>query len=223
MVRISRSFGSSPRRARSWGSGMLTAPGTLSTLELDRLAHVEEERAVGLAPVGERHVAAQDVTRDHSREVDRVLRASELGGVAHLDLFEIVDARAHLDGDRQGADPLVHRRSVLAQALRPEDAAVGFPEEDLQPEHLGAGVVAGVGVREEVDLLVVPIAEPPERLLADAGPGGGASEQSDDRGPLGAAVAGIAPGDHVGRDPALPVRRPGEGHEAPLAGMNRIN
>ena len=85
-------------------------------------------------------------------------------------------------------------------------------------DHLGARVVAGVRVREEVDLLVVRVAELLERLLADAGPGGGAAEQPDDRGALRAAETGVAPGDHVGRDPALPVRRPGQRHEAPLAG-----
>ena len=74
----------------------------------------------------------------------------------------------------------------------------------------------GVGV--EVDLLVVRVAEPAERLLADAGPGGRAAEQPDDRRALGAAEAGVAPGDHVGRDAALPVGRPGQRDERRIAG-----
>ena len=89
---------------------------------------------------------------------------------------------------------------------------------NFKPEHLGARVVAGVRIREQVDLLVVRVAELLERFLADAGPGGGAAEQPDDRGALGAAVTGIAPADHIGRDPALPVGRPGQRDQAPLAG-----
>ena len=103
----------------------------------------------------ERHVAAQDVGGDHPGEVDRVLRAAELRRVAELGFLEVVDRRAHLDGHGQGADPLVHRRPVLAERLRAEETSVGLAEDDLQPEHLGARVVAGVRVREEVDLLVV--------------------------------------------------------------------
>ena len=166
----------------------------------------------------ERHVAAQDIGGDHPGEVDRILGAAELGRVAQLGFFEVVDRRAHLDGHGQGADPLVHRRTVLAERLRAEDFAVGFAEDDLHPDHLGARVVPGVRIREEIDLLVVRVAEPLERFLADAGPGGRAAEQSDDRGALGAAVAGIAPGDHIGRDAALAVRRSGQRDQAPLAG-----
>ena len=84
--------------------------------------------------------------------------------------------------------------------------------------HLRARVIAGVRIREEVDLLVVGVAQPLQRLLADAGPGGSAAKQPDDRGALGATVAGIASGDHVGRDAALPVRRPGQRDQAPLSG-----
>ena len=92
----------------------------------------------------ERHVAAQNVGGHHAGEVDRILGAAELRGVAKLDFFQIVDRRAHLDGQGQGADPLVHRRAVLAQRLRAEDFPVGLPEDELQPEHFGARVVAGV-------------------------------------------------------------------------------
>ena len=155
MMGISRSFGElAEARAELAQRNVDRARYALDD-ELDRLAHVEQERAFGLVPVGERHVAAQDVGGDHPGEVDRVLRAAELGRVAELGLLEVVDRRAHLDGHRQGADPLVHRRTVLAERLRPEEAAIGFAEEDLHPEHLGARIVSGVGVREEVDLLVV--------------------------------------------------------------------
>ena len=74
----------------------------------------------------------------------------------------------------------------------------------------------GVGV--DVDLLVVRVAEPAERLLADAGPGGRAPEQSHDRRALGAAEPCVAPRDDVGRDPPLPVGRSGQRYERLLAG-----
>ena len=45
-----------------------------------------------------------------------------------------------------------------------------------------------------------------------------AFEYLADRGALRAAVTGIATGNHIGRDPALPVGRPGERDERPLAG-----
>ena len=207
MTWISRSRGSSPRRARSCGSGMLTAPGTLSTTSSAGWRTSSRNAPSMRVPVHERHVAAQDVGGDHAGEVDRILGAAELRRVAELRLLEVVDRRAHLEGHGQRADPLVHRRAVLAERLRAEQRAVRLAEDHLQPEHLRARVVAGVRVREEVDLLVVGVAERAERLLADAGPGGGAAEQADDRGALGAAEARVAPGDHVGRDPALPVGR----------------
>jgi len=75
-----------------------------------------------------------------------------------------------------------------------------------------------MGIRVEVDLLVVRLAEPFEHLLADAGPGGRAAEQPDDRSALCAAVTGVAAGDHIGRDAALPVGRPSQRDERPLAG-----
>jgi hypothetical protein len=147
-----------------------------------------------------------------------ILGAAELRRVAELRLLEVVDGGLHLDGHRQRADALVHRRAVLAERLRAEHAPVRLAEQQLQPDHLCARVVAGVGVREDVDLLVVGVAEPLERLLARAGPRRRAAEQADDRGALRAAEARIAPGDHVGRDPPLPIGRPGQRHQAPLAG-----
>ena len=86
--------------------------------ELHRLAHVEQEALVGRIPVAERHVAAQDVGRDHPREVDRVLRAAELRRVAELGLLEVVDRRAHLDRHGERADALVHVRPRRAPARR---------------------------------------------------------------------------------------------------------
>src|SRR5581483_6221341 len=76
---------------------------------------------------------------------------------------------------------------------------------------------AGMRVGEEVDLLVVCIAEFLECFLADAGPCGGTPEQPDDGGALRATETGVAPGDHIGRYPALAVRWPGQRNEAPLA------
>ena len=158
MTAISRSFGSSPRRARSWGSGMLTAPGTLSTTSSTGWRTSSRNAPSTDVPVGHRHVAAQDVRGDHPRVVHGVLGAAELGRVAQLGLLEVVDRRAHLHGHGQGADPLVHRRPVLAERLRPQEASVGLAEEDLHPDHLGVRVVPGVGVREDVDLFVIRVA-----------------------------------------------------------------
>ena len=51
-----------------------------------------------------------------------------------------------------------------------------------------------------------------------SGPGDGAAEGAEDRGALRAAEARVAPGDHVGDDAALTVRRPRQRDEARLAG-----
>ena len=42
-----------------------------------RMAHIEEEPVLHSAPVAGRHVAAQDVGRNHPREVDGILRTAE--------------------------------------------------------------------------------------------------------------------------------------------------
>ena len=73
-----------------------------------------------------------------------------------------------------------------------------------------------VGV--EIDLLVVGDPEPLEGFLARAGPGDAAAEEPADRRALRAAETRVAPGDHVRRDPALPVGRSGQRDQAPLAG-----
>ena len=166
--------------------------------------------------MAQRHVAAEDVGRHHPGEVDRRLGAAELGRIAQLDLFQVVDGPAQLDGHRNGIDPLVH--PVLADRLRAEETAVRLPEDDFDRQVFGARIVPRMGVRVEVDLLVIRVAEPDEHLLADAGPGGRGPEQPDDRAALGAAVTGVAAGDHIGRDAALPVGRPGQRDERPLAG-----
>ena len=88
---------------------------------------------------------------------------------------------------------------------------------------MAPGVVAGVRIREQVDLLVIRVAEFLEGFLADARPRGGAAEQPDDRGALCAPITGIAPGNHIGRDPALPVRRPGQRNQAPLPGSEVLD
>ena len=109
--------------------------------------------------MAERHVAAKDIGRDHPREVDGILCASEGGRVAKLGLFQVVDRAAHLDRHGKGIDPLLN--AILAQRLRPEESSVGFPENDFQRDRLGARVIPRVRIREEVDLL--------EILLAQAG------------------------------------------------------
>ncbi len=105
-----------------------------------------------------------------------------------------------------------------ADGLRAEESPVGAAEEDLDGEQGGPGVVPGVGVRVEVDLLVVLVAEAPERLLVHTGPGDRAPEGAEDRGALRAAEPRVAPGDHVGHDPTLPVRRPRQRDQTVLAG-----
>ena len=66
-------------------------------------------------------------------------------------------------------DPLVY--PVLAERLRSEETAVGFPEDHLHGDGLGARVIAGVRIRVEVDLLVILVADLVEHLFAGAGPG----------------------------------------------------
>ncbi len=78
-------------------------------------------------------------------------------------------------------------------------------------------------VRVEVHLLVVGVPEPPQRPLVRSRPGDRGTEQPDDGGALRAAEMRVASGDHLGRDAALPVRRAGERHQAPLAGHDVAN
>ena len=73
-------------------------------------------------------------------------------------------------------------------------------------------------IREEIDLFEILLAQPGEKLFVGAGRGDRGPEDPDDRGALGAAETGVPPGDHVGHDPALPVRRPGERDQGPFAG-----
>ena len=157
MTLISRSRGSSPSRARSWCSGMLSAPGTRLYVQFRRITHVEEERAVQRVPVVERHVAAQHVRRHHPREVDGILRAAEGWRVGQLGLFQVVDREAGLDRHREGIDALGN--PVLAEHLRAEQAAVGLPEDDFRREVFGARIVPRMRIRVEVDLLVVRVAK----------------------------------------------------------------
>ena len=75
-----------------------------------------------------------------------------------------------------------------------------------------------MGVLVEVDLLEVRSPGLRQHLLAGAGLADLALEDLADRRALRAAVARVAAGDDVGRDAALPVGRPGERDERPLAG-----
>ena len=70
----------------------------------------------------------------------------------------------------------------------------------------------------EIDLLVIGVAELLKRLFTGAGPRDGCAENSDNRGALRPTKAGVATGDHIGSDAALPVRRPRERDEAPFTG-----
>ena len=189
MTWISRSRGSSPRRARSCRQRDVDRTRHGLRGDFRRVADVEEELAVHGVPVAERHVAPKDIGWNHPRKVDGILRASERGRVAELGFFQVVDRRAHLDRHGQGIDPLLD--AVLAQRLRPEETSVGFPENDFQHDRFGARVVPRVRVREQVDLLEVIVAQPGEKLLVGAGRGDRGPEDPEDRGALGAAETGI--------------------------------
>ena len=158
--------------------------------------------------MAQRHVAAQDIGRDHPGEVDRVLCASERGRVAKLGLFQVVNGTAHLDRHGKGIDPLGN--TVLAQHLRAEQASVGFAEDDFHRQVFSARVIPGVRIRVEVDLLEIRLPKLSKELLAGAGLGDRTLEDLADRGALRAAETGVAPGNHIGRDAALPVGRPGQ-------------
>jgi hypothetical protein len=157
---------------------MLIAPGTFSTTSSTGWRMSSRNGAPGVLPVSERHVTMQNVGGDHPGEVDGVLRAAELGRIAKLGFREVVDRRAKLDSHGQRADALVDRRRVLAEGLCSEQTPVGPAEENLQSEHLGARVLAGTRIREEIDLLAVLVAESFQRLFADPGPRRGATEQA---------------------------------------------
>ena len=106
-------------------------------LKFRRIPHIEQELAVHRIPVADRHVAAKDIGRDHPRKVDGILCAPVGRRIAEFGLFQVVNGAAHLDRHREGIDPLGN--AVLTQHLRAEQASVGFPEQDLDRQHLGAG------------------------------------------------------------------------------------
>ena len=104
--------------------------------------------------------------------------------------------------------------TACAPSKRPSD----FRNMTFMGDRLGTGVIAGVRIRVEVGLFVVVVAEALQRLFTGADPGGRGAEEADDRGALGAAEAGLAPGDDIGGDAPLPVGRPGQRDQTPLAG-----
>ena len=165
--------------------------------------------------MADRHVAAEHAGRDHAGKVYRVLRAAELGRVAQLGFLQVIDRGSHLEQAGQGADALVD--AVLAQRLGAEQAAIGLAKQHLHRNRLRARIITGVGVRKQVNLLVVLIAEPLQRFFTGAGPGCGAFEQADNDRSLRAAEARVAAGDHVRDNAPLPVRGAGQRHQAPLA------
>ncbi len=73
-------------------------------------------------------------------------------------------------------------------------------------------------IRVEVDFFEIRVAQLIQRFLTDAGLGDRRLENLTDRSALRAPVTRVAPGDHIGRDPALPVRRSGQRNERPLVG-----
>ena len=152
------------------------APETLSTASSIGSRTSSRKASDGASQCHYRHVALLDVARDHAGEIDRVLRAAQLGRIADLGLRQIVDCRSHLDGDGERADAFVGSRPVMAQGLAAKHLAVGLAEKQLETDHLGTGIVARVAVGIEVDLLVVGNPEPLERLLARARPGDRAAE-----------------------------------------------
>ena len=138
------------------------------------------------------------------------------GRVAQLGFLQIVDGGAHLEQGRKSADPLVD--PIFAERLRTQQTPIGFAENDFHRDRFGARVIARVRIGIEVNLFVIVIAQPFQGFFADARPGDGRAKEANNGGALGAAETRIAPGDHIGGDPALPVGRSGQGDQAPLAG-----
>ena len=75
-----------------------------------------------------------------------------------------------------------------------------------------------MGIRVEVNLFVIGIADPVQGFFADAGPRDGRAKESDNGGALRAPETRIAPDDHISGNPALPVGGSGERDETPFAG-----
>ena len=118
---------------------MLTAPGTLSTASSTgsrtssrNAPFVASQWASGMSP---RRTSAATIPAKFtgSFALPNWRRVAELG------LLEVVDRRAHLDRHGERADPLVHRRPVLAERLRAEEASVGLAEETFSPSILAPG------------------------------------------------------------------------------------
>jgi len=100
--------------------------------EIGGLSHIQHERrgAIERGPIGQRHVATQHVLGEHAGEVDRVFGGAELRRVAELGFGEIVHGPVELDGRRDDVDALLH--ALESDRLRPEEAAVGDREQELE-------------------------------------------------------------------------------------------
>ena len=145
---ISRSRGSSLRRARNSSSGIWIEPGMNPAARSSAPRTSSSEGRAGSSEAtschcAERHVAGEHVLRGHAGEVDRVFGGSEGRGVGEFQFGQVVHGHAGLERGGQHVDAFVH--AVAADGLRAEQSAGVGREEDFQRDGFGAGVIAGVG------------------------------------------------------------------------------
>ena len=180
--------------------------------ELIVITHIEQE-GIGRQriPLRKRQIAAQMIRRDEARVVQRILRRAKLRRVAQFRFFEVKHRAVFLNERRYHID--LPRDIDSADGLHTEDAAIWFRKQQLEVKRLRAGVVTDVVLRMQIHFFVIGDARALQRLLRGTSLSHREIKKPANRRALHAAEGAVAPGDDIGRDAALPVRRSSQREE----------
>src|SRR5262249_7636312 len=181
------------------------------------VSHIHDLGAIPCerGPVGKREGSPQVVGGDHARGVHRVLRGTQLWGVAKRTCFEVEYRPAKLDRRRDDVDAPLH--AGLTNRLCTKDAAVGFAEEELDVDGFRAREITHMVPGMEIDLFKISDASAPQPLFARAGAGNSQAKDAANGRALDSSELRRAPVDGIRSDTALPIRGSGERDDGRLA------
>ena len=131
-----------------------------------------------------RMIVANEPGRHEAGHVDGILGRTELRRIGEFHFFQVEDRHAGLNGDGEHIDSFID--ACAADCLRAEHFAGMRIEYDLERHSFGAGKVADMVARMDVDLSIRPI-DSLQRFFRCAGKRGRAIEHANDRRALRAA------------------------------------